>query len=217
MSNGKLHIIDHVNFSPFTCWHDTIRVQGEILRDGEGLPTGSPKASESLYAYSTFVPVDREHALYGQISGSGVTVFEPKYPTSEKAKQPEFHFYANNILSGNYRISIVLVPPHLLDPEVDKSTKKNYFKAYMEVPNSDGTVGIKNLAQKLTSNPEKVDTIVLAENFKMDFCEESYKSLTGKDPVTRLVIQTEQSFSTRSHTTAYRIDQVMFEPVDSED
>ena len=214
LSNGTLHLIDEVNFNPFTCWHDTIRVQGENLRDGENLPSGSASASESLYAYTTFVPVDRDHALYGQISGGGVTVFQPKY--TEPSKQPEFHFYANNVLSANYRISIVMVPAHLLDPDEEKTTKKNVLKPYMEFVGSDGKTYIKNFEkQKYTYTPgEKVDTIVLAENFKFDFCEADYKNLTGKEPVTRLVIQSE---SGRSNTTVFRIDQVMFEPVNPED
>ena len=75
---------------------------------------------------------------------------------------------------------------------------------------------IKNFEkQKYTYTPgEKVDTIVLADNFKFDFCEADYKNLTGKEPVTRLVIQSE---SGRSYTTVFRIDQVMFEPVNPED
>ena len=214
LSNGTLHLIDEVNFNPFTCWHDTIRVQGENLRDGESLPSGSASASESLYAYTTFVPVDRDHALYGQISGGGVTVFQPKY--TDSSKQPEFHFYANNVLSANYRISIVMVPAHLLDPDEEKTTKKNVLRPHMEFVGSDGKTYIKNFEkQRYTYTPgEKVDTIVLAENFKFDFCEADYKNLTGKEPVTRLVIQSE---SGRSNTTVYRIDQVMFEPVNPED
>ncbi len=219
LSNGTLHLIGEVNFNPFTCWHDTIRVQAESLRDGENLPTGTASASESLYANTTYVPVDRDHALYGQISGGGVTVFQPRYdPAKDKSRQPKFHIYAKDILSANYRISIVMVPAHLLDPEEAKSTKSNVFNAKLEYINSEGNVGIKNLVQGMTYKPgEKVDTIVLAENLKIDFCEANYKSLTGKDPVTRLVIETPTTYSTRSNTTVYRIDQVMFEPVNPED
>jgi hypothetical protein len=74
-----------------------------------------------------------------------------------------------------------MVPAHLLDPEEAKSTKKNVFNAYMECINSEGTKVIKNLVQGKTYTPgEKVDTIVLAENFKIDYCEADYKALTGK-------------------------------------
>ena len=216
LSNGTLHIIDQVNYKPWTWGYDTIRVQGESLRDGENAAQGSSNASESFYAVSTYVPIDRDHALYGQISGGGVTVFQPRYdPAKDKAKQPKFHIYARDILSANYRISIVMVPPHLLDPEEAKSTKKNVFNATLEYINKEGTVVKKVLAAGKTYTPEKVDTIVLAENFKIDFCEANYKSLTGKEPSTRLVIETPTTYSTRTNTTVYRIDQVMFEPVEN--
>ena len=215
MSNGTLHIIDQVNYKPWTWGYDTIRVQGENLRDGESVALGSGRASESFYATTTFVPVDREHALYGQISGSGVTVFQPRYdPAKDKSKQPKFRFYAKDVLSANYRISVVMVPPHLLDPDEAKSTKKNVFNAYLEYVNKEGTVIKKNLAQGMTYTPEKVDTLVLAENFKIDFCEANYKYLTGSEPSTCLVIETPTTYSTRTNTTVYRIDQVMFEPLE---
>ena len=216
LSNGTLHIIDQVNYKPWTWGYDTIRVQAESLRDGENVAQGSTNVSESLYANMTFVPVDRDHALYGQISGGGVTVFQPRYdPAKDKSRQPKFHIYAKNVLSANYRISVVMVPAHLLDPEEAKSTKKNVFNAYMECINSEGTKVIKNLVQGKTYTPgEKVDTIVLAENFKIDYCEADYKALTGKEPITRLVIETPTTYSTRTNTTVYRIDQVMFEPIE---
>ena len=219
LSNGTLHLIDEVNFNPFTCWHDTIRVQGENLRDGENIAQGTANASESLYANTTFVSVDRDHALYGLVSGSGVSVFQPRYdPNKDKSRQPKFHIYAKDILSANYRISIVMVPAHLLDPEEVKSTKSNVFNAYLECINSEGEKVIKNLVQGKKYTPgEKMDTIVLAENLKIDFCEADYKTLTGKEPVTRLVIETPTTYTPRSNTTVYRIDQVMFEPVNRED
>lgn len=121
-------------------------------------------------------------------------------------------------MSANYRISIVMVPAHLLDPEEVKSTKSNVFNAYLECINSEGEKVIKNLVQGKKYTPgEKMDTIVLAENLKIDFCEADYKTLTGKEPVTRLVIETPTTYTPRSNTTVYRIDQVMFEPVNRED
>ena len=107
-----------------------------------------------------------------------------------------------------------MVPPHLLDPDEAKSTKKNVFNAYLEYVNKEGTVIKKNLAQGMTYTPEKVDTLVLAENFKIDFCEANYKYLTGSEPSTCLVIETPTTYSTRTNTTVYRIDQVMFEPLE---
>ena len=227
LSNGTLHLINQVNFKPYTWGYDTIRIQGEDLRAGDDDVAGSGNSNKSLNAYVEYIDIEKDHALYDLLSRNRIAKFEPKSDVA--SAQPKMYFYPKNVLSGYYKISIVLLPPHLVDPEIKKSTKKNNFTAKMAYVGSDGTVLYQNLDEKvenasakppryIMSDPNVVDTIVLAERFKFDYSEYNYKDLTGKEPQTCLIIETPTTNSvsgTRAtHTNTYYVDQVMFEPVE---
>ena len=225
LSNGTLNIINQVNYNPFTCWLDTIRVQGESLLNGV-----SDREEGAKYVKSTAKSqeIDREHLLYNQISNNRIGVFTPT-DYSSSTEQPNFRFYVDGVLSATpYKISIVLLPPDLVNPEDSLFVKPNKFNARLAYQQNDGSVAYKNLVKDKISDPTKVDTIVLADRHVFDFCEVDYKRLTGNDPKACVIIETSIKFgsgrnddnnpkkdkSTWKYDNSYRIDQVILEPLE---
>ena len=223
LSNGTLNIINQVNYNPFTCWLDTIRIQGESLLSGVSDRTDGAKYEN---ATAKNKEIDREHPLYNQISNNRIGVFTPTNYTSTD-EQPNFRFYVDGVLSVPYRISIVLLPPDLVNPEDNAFVKPNKFNVRLAYQQKDGSIAYKNLGKNITSDPTKVDTIVLAERYMFEYCEADYKRLTENDPKTCLIIETSINFDRRGdnnpsdtdkktwkYDNSYRIDQVIFEPVE---
>lgn len=223
LSNGTLNIISTVNYDPFTCWLDTIRVQGESLVNGV---YDRQEGAKYVKATAQSKEINRGDTLYNLVSNNRIGVFTPT-DYSSSTEQPSLRFYADNVLSVPYRISIVLLPPNLVNPEDSTFIKPNKFNARLAYQQRDGSVAYKNLGQNIVSNPTKVDTIVLADRYEFEYCEADYKRLTGYDPKTCLIIETSIKFgsgrnddnnpkkdkSTWKYDNSYRVDQVIFEPV----
>lgn len=237
LSNGNLHIIGQVNYDPFKLWFDTIRVMGTSLtyKDTE-------RADKFVYATSKPIPFERGDSLYNRVEGHSVCLFTANndYNSNE---QPKFRFYVDNILSGSYKISIVLVPYHFVVP-TDTLMKPNKFKAKLYCPDGKGgsnggeylVNSDESLGTTFKSDPSVVDTIMLAKKFKFDYCEMGYETMTGNKPVTYLEIETDIKFgggrdaenvATRTNANtrrrnpkywkydnSYCISQVLFEPVE---
>lgn len=212
-SNGTLYIIPQVNYNPITCWQDTIRIEAESLTSAASNREGVLRF-ENVFQ-PQYIEVDREHPLYGQISGKKLAKFEPD--NDKKSTQPKLRFLVDNVLSGYYDINIVIVPAHLANPKLEESELFNRFQATLSYVQADGDGGSKNLKPAKGSYHEaslvKVDTIVLAKELKFDCCEENYKYWTGKDPKTYIEISTPSSNNTKKHTNTYYVDQVLLIPV----
>ena len=220
LSNGTLYVVDEVNYDPFVCWHDTIRVEGESV--------GYQSEFEEDVAKATVVSkgIHQDSTLYDRISKGAIGVVTPIAVTGK----PILKFYVDNILSGYYKISIVLLPPNIVDPADTIFVKPNKFKARlyvagkmdknMEAIEFDGDGKAKK--GEYVSNELKIDTIVLAECVKVPFCEYNLNIFKENKRKTHLEIQTsvtamENKGSSREnwkYDTSYRIDQVIFEPVD---
>lgn len=223
-SNGTLHIVPQVNYNPVTCWQDTIRIEAESISAAAGERKGVLKYE---FAYSPkYIDVDREHPLYGQVSGNRIAVFEPN--STKSSEQPILRFFVNNVLSGYYDISIVVVPALLAKPELAEDPNFNpalfnRFQALLHYVREDGDEGqttLKGADGKVTyheASNTNVETIVLAKEYKIDYCEVDYKYWTGEDPKTYVEIKTPTSNRTTGknakHTNTYYIDQVLLTPV----
>lgn len=223
LSNGRLLVVNSVNYNPFTCWHDTLRVEGESLwYQTETDVVQNAKASSK--------GIDKDSLIYDQISKGAVGVFTP----IEEKDVPTLCFYVNNILSGYYRVSIVLLPPHLVNSADTTFIKPNKFNArlyYADGLTNSGNLGVDEEGNKtdFISDPTKIDTIVLAECIKIPYCEYRVKNLSGVDRKTRLELETTITFGSTpkydnrgdknqgkwKYDNSYRIDQVIFEPLEA--
>lgn len=228
LSNGTLYVVDEVNYNPFTCWFDTLRVQGESLSDASETRKGFEKSFKSVNY------IHRDSLLYDCVSGNAVGIY--KAEGSGYNVNPVFRFYVNDLLSAYYRVKIVLLPPHILNPLDTTFVKPNKFRArlfdskvlnIMAVDKTDGD-------SVFISNPTKIDTIVLYDCFKMPYSDYQKKALINVDPTIHLEITSDISFGrvrgfdnvgtkkkpvTETDSLAwnfdndYRIDQVIFEPI----
>lgn len=165
LSNGTLNIVDQVNYDPLKCWHDTIRVEGENLKGGY---TGDESASLNEYANCerNVVRIDRDSALYENVSNGAVAVFK------NDTDNPRLDFKISNVLSASYKIKVVVVPAHILNPYDTLYVKPNMFYATLTCGSrelkgatQDIVLGRKdscvNYQRFIYSDPTRIDTIEL--------------------------------------------------------
>ena len=229
LSNGKLYVVDKVNYEPFTCWHDTLRVEGESLSVSAADDENNFDYSESTLSRHFIALDDDSLNLYYNLSGHSVGVFEA---TTGKQVNPKFKFNIRNVLSANYPISIVLLPPQLINPSDTAFLRPNKFDARL-ANHADSTVLLGTfISDSLKLRRGEIDTIVLAENYYIPVCEYDYNNLTGNPSNTYLSIESAIEFGTKrdpkenngndrdttnwKYDNHFRIDQVIFEPVKAE-
>ena len=215
LSNGELNIVDQVNYNPLTCWHDTIRIQGESLNSVERYPDATADNDadgmgyDSKYLYKNDWTVRIDSTLYDSISGGRVGYYEANEGTKD---QPYFNFYVDNVLSANYRVKLVLFPTLMVDPEAslvkpNKFTvelayanaqgepKKVYFDPIEERSTHKKKEGGKDIKQ-FKSNPTQIDTILIADCFEFPACEANLNSINSTvKSIARLKIKTAITFS----------------------
>lgn len=196
---------------------DTIHFEGESLCD-------QSETDVVKNAIASSKSIHKDSLIYNYISGGAVGVITPL----EEKDKPELNFYIDNILSGYYKISIVLLPPHLVNPADTFFIKPNKFNARLYYY-ADGWTS-KNLGvdaegyrADFISDPTKIDTIVLAECIEIPSTCDAHGYSYG----VQLELQTTITFgSTPRHDNrgdknqgrwkydnSYRIDQVIFEPI----
>ena len=244
LSNGELYVINQVNYNPFTCWHDTIRIEGESLWYQSEADVVSKAAASSMQ-------VDEDSILYDYVSKGAIGIIKPEKATSV----PVLNFYTGDILSAYYKVSIVLLPPQIVNPLDTTFIKPNKFDARLIF--SDGVTQSGSLAKKgwgtnpsvkevrrnetdsaywdiaFVSDPTKIDTIVLAECIKVPTCEYKKELFENFKRTTKLEIETKVVYNRRfgdngdatfdekgkfvewNFDNNYRIDQVIFEPVEA--
>lgn len=226
LSNGILYIIDEVNYNPFTIWHDTLRVEGEHLSNADDTRIAFEYSNKSSHT------IHRDSLYHHSVSGHSIGVYN-----AEGANNPKFTFYLNNVLSSYYDIKLVLVHPLVINPQdsafINKPNKFN-ARLYYSVDGTTST-NIKLMGDTedgiFYSNAESmIDTITLAEGVYIPVCEYEMKALSGSQPQTKLVIESDILFGGPRDTAAenkgsvrdsskwkydnyFRIDQLLFEPV----
>lgn len=225
LSNGTLNIVSKVNYNPFTCWHDTVRVQGESLDVKTDEQDRRYGFSDEHIAKMTPYPIHRDSVLYDKVSGHAIGIFEA---VSGVKKNPKFYFYFNNVLSAWYRVKIVLLPPQIVDPTDTIFVRPNKFRAVLKENNGKPA---KDLGDIWTSDETKIDTIVLAEAIRLDVCEYDYKGLSGQESGCVLEIENAMNWGTTpakkgdaygtknmknwKYDNDFRIDQVILEPIEA--
>lgn len=236
LSNGTLNIVSQVNYNPFTCWHDTLRVEGESLEektDDDDKRFGYTNARRDMESKER---IHRDSLLYNVVSGHAIGIFNAAPMIGE---DPEFNFYFNNVLSAWYRIKIVLLPCDIVDPSDTTFVKPNKFKAYLRGNDVDGTPYLKQLlcedgSESWVSDVTMVDTIVLCDAIYIPTCEYEYNGLTNEESswclqivnaikwgkkvmnrVTRNDAYGEKNEGNWDYDNSFRIDQVILEPIEA--
>ena len=165
LSNGTLNIVDKVNYDPLKCWHDTIRVEGENLSGGY---TGDENAALNEYTNATkeTVRISKDSLLYDFVSNGAVGVFK------NETDNPTLNFKIKNVLSASYKVKVVVMPPHIINPYDTLYIKPNKFYATLTCGSrelsgatQDIVLGRKDSCEVygryIYSDPAKIDTIEL--------------------------------------------------------
>ncbi len=154
-SNGVIYKTTEWPFTPEQTFFKEIYVEGE----------------------TTYLITDYEKCVYNQESHIADSVSEGKFLRITPLKSTDnwtITFQLNNTLSGSYDVYAVILPKSVLT-KTDPDLRPNKFKAtinYVDMDGKDQSFSCKNADGKseYQNNPERVDTVLLAENFKFPTC-----------------------------------------------
>lgn len=180
-SNGYAFITDNFNFVANQAWAYDIETEGEHssvnLNYCRYLSNGYPSGA-NMYVTST----TRNEDVPGTLSGDAYR----KFYASSASAQPQVGFNLNNVLSATYDIYVVIVPENIADAS-NTNPKKNKFTTLL-IPDFDvDGKPTEEIAGDKTfeSDPSKIDTILLYENFKFPYC---YKGIQNSAPLLQLKV-----------------------------
>jgi len=178
-SNGYSFITDHFNFVANKTWQYDILVEGEYswLFNAEKSKYLNTSYPAGVYHYVS--DGNRNDSVKGKVHGYAYQEFQG---TNASAK-PVVSFNLPDVLSGTYDIYVVIVPENMVDKS-NTSPKKNKFSATLEYDyDTNGKASSITSDGTFESDPTRVDTILLFENFKFPYC---YANLANSYPVLSL-------------------------------
>lgn len=168
-SNGVLYKTDEWPFSPEQTFFKEIWTEGE----------------------STWLITDEKLCRYAGISQVADSISENRFLqviASSGTSNWELTYRLNNVLSGEYDVCAIILPQTVINPDAT-NLRPCKFKADINYVDADGkqqTFDCDNT--QFQTNPEKVDTVVLAEAFRFpatNYSQSSDKiSLTIKCSIT---------------------------------
>lgn len=153
-SNGTLYKTQEWPFTPEQTFFKEIYVEGETV----------------------YLIQDYDKCMYNVETLSADTISEGKYLKITPLKATDnwsATFQVNNTLSGSYDIFAVILPKTVLDPN-STDLLPNKFKAninYVDLAGKDQSFACKiDGKAEFQSDPLRVDTVMLAENFQFPSC-----------------------------------------------
>ena len=123
-------------------------------------------------AESTALIIDEKDCTYNGRRAEADSISEGAYlrivPRTATSNW-QLTFRVNNTLSGTYDICAIVLPKTIVDPE-NASRLTTKFKAYVNYADENGDMQTFDCGQTFQNDPERVDTIVLAEAFYLPAC-----------------------------------------------
>ena len=163
-SNGILYKTKEWPFDPFQTYYKEIWSEGEstwlITNEKDCSYNVRREVSDTVYVYNG------RRELGDSISESAYLQILPSKATSNW----EITFRINNTLAGDYDVCAILLPKSVSN-QYDPDLRPCKFKAIINYADENGNIQSYNCDnQQFQSDPEKVDTIVLAEAFHFPVC-----------------------------------------------
>ena len=151
-SNGILYKTDEWPFTPEQTYFT------ELWSEGEQTALFASEPKECSYTIRRLATDSISEGAYLNII--------PRVATSNW----DISFRVNNTLSGTYDICAIVLPKSVAN-QVNPDLRPNKFKAYINYVDEAGEPQTFNCGNtQFTNNPERVDTIVLAEAFHFPAC-----------------------------------------------
>lgn len=203
-SNGFAFITDNFNFKANKAWEHDIIVDATRtnLVNGNETKLTAPKIPKGTSRFVT--EANRNDSVAGILYQDRYQEWTPANATSKLAVS----YNLPNVLSGTYDIYVVLVPENMLD-KTNTNPKYSQFQAILKYDYDVDAKG-KGLWKKtestsstdlFKSDPTKIDTILLFENFKFDYC---YAGVPNCYPV--ITLQASKSITDKLATNAFNIN-----------
>ena len=150
-SNGTLYTVDEWPFNPLTTYFTELWAEGE---------------STWLITSEKDCSYNARRQVADSISENAYLQIVPRTTTSNWT----LNFRLNNTLAGDYDICLVILPKAVSN-QVDPDLRPCKFKATINYVDEAGKQQSFNFDNRqFTSDPERVDTIVLAEAFHLPVC-----------------------------------------------
>lgn len=209
-SNGYAFITDNFNFKSPNSWKFDIEFEAEqsyYIQENTQFA-----ANYSSHDVLTVTPTTVNPYVPGTISNNRYIDFIPRASSSKVVAA----FNIPNVLSGKYDIYVVMVPENMLD-SLNTKPKRSAFTAtinsnFSPSPRntSQMSIGETKTTSTLYSNPTKVDTILLFEDYEFPIC---YYGISGATPI--LQINSQYKTALQKTTTAHLyIDKIILKSKD---
>lgn len=171
-SNGYIFPLEHFKTDPCYVW----------MTETEFSPSGSYMLGEFVTNYSTITLTDanRNTEIEGAEDVDYIVRFEKSGSMSLYFRMP------SNLLSGEYKISAVMAPSAILLNYAESEEAQDEEIEFDATIETDYKQTMGQRVTGLTVSPEKVDTVVLWENFKFERAYYGLPEEVSSFPVLRL-------------------------------
>lgn len=225
VSNGTIHIVDKLNYSPIKCFLDTIRIEGENGTYCKGYGTTGTGVEceivsidkDALYIDSITDPLKKDTThVYDEVSNGKYM----RVATDKASRGMSVNYTVPGVFSGKYRVKLVLLP-EIYDGDVAKPSNKHANVSLKIAPNGKEEVEAKfkgkiNDSDVSDLNFQGMTTLVLVNpKTGEDFITIPNCEYQLKDPKTQITITSERlplGKGTPDMMTL-RIDCIILEPV----
>ena len=211
-SNGTMMISDDWKIDKKETFFQNIIVEAEgsgAIREVSKTTNSSTNEEEETITPRTR-RVEADNAFYNKVSNNYFVEFEPTKTTVNHSVT----FNISNVLSNiGYDIYLVTAPALANDSNATAIQRlPTILRCNLSYHNQDGTSQTTQLVSSVTTQPDIVDHILLAENFKFPVCSfglEEENTQVSLNVETR-VTSTQQRNNT--HTRTMRIDCIVLKP-----
>lgn len=171
-SNGYIFPLEHFKTDPRYVW----------MTETEFSPSGSHFFDQNCANYSTITLTDanRNTEIEGAEDVDYIVRFEKSGSMSLYFRMP------SNLLSGEYKISAVMAPSAILLNYAESEEAQDEEIEFDATIETDYNQTMGQRVTGLTVSPEKVDTVVLWENFKFERAYYGLPEEVSSFPVLRL-------------------------------
>ena len=197
-SNGHVLKARQWNVSPYHTFAQTVKVEAESIVYQDTIIN----AVDPLIVRE----VTSDNEFYGKVSGNTYVEAAPDAATA----QVTVTYRIPNLLSNMaYDIYGVFVPATAYDPlETVETTKPNILRTTLYYNDQNGREAQRRLTKSLYTDPARVDTLLLAEQFTFPTCSYGLSDATVKVSIRSAV--TARQTTTNSNT--FRIDCFIIKP-----
>lgn len=171
-SNGYIFPLEHFKTDPRYVW----------MTETEFSPSGSYMLGQYVANYSTITLTDANRNT--EIEGAEDVDYIVRF---EKSGSMSLYFgMPSNLLSGEYKISAVMAPSAILLNYAESEEAQDEEIEFDATIETDYNQTMGQRVTGLTVSPEKVDTVVLWENFKFERAYYGLPEEVSSFPVLRL-------------------------------